>query len=221
MPSQWIKQPQQLNQVKYLNSGSGDSVVGGALSGVPSEVGAQQFIQNRPGDRMILGEEDAAALSDPSVGTLYGGLYQYVRTPSGSTATPTRGRAAFWDTSVANSQFQVTPDESGTEGAGLFAGVFINTLTKGYNWWIQQAGKVTVQFRATLTGIPAAGCPVFVAGAGAGVDVGEFDVLNGAGNPTFTQVANMMRDYVGVAGAAPADDTASLVNLALNRQFRW
>jgi len=220
MPADWIKQTAQLNLSNglYLNDGAGDSVIGGLMTGVPSGIAANQGIQSIPGDRLIISEADAAALSDTvSVGTLYGGLYQYVRTKLLSTATPTINRAVFWDTGVAASQFQVTPDESGSQGVGLFAGVCINTLTKGNSWWIQVAGCVTVLFRGTaLTGIAADGCAVFLAGAGAGVDV-----LNGAGNPTFTQSANMCRDYVGVAQGAPAFGTASLVNIPLGRMFRW
>lgn len=222
MPSSWVKQPQQLNEVRYLNSGSGDSVVGGSLKGVPSGVGAQQFLQNRPGDRMILGEADANAFDDSTVGTLYGGIYQYVRTKSAATAAFARAHAVFWDTGVAATQYQVTSDESGIQGVGLFAGVLINTLTAGYAWWIQVAGRVSVQFRATLTGAGSgAGSPVFLAGAGAGADVGEFDVLEGGANPTFTQMVNAIRDYVGVAQEAPADDTISTINVPLGRVFRW
>jgi hypothetical protein len=171
---------------------------------------------------MILGEADANALDDSTVGTLYGGIYQYVRTKTASTAAFTRAHAAFWDTAVAASQYQVTADESGAQGVGLFAGVLINTLTKGYNWWIQCAGRVSVQFRAALTGAPlAAGMPAYLVAAGAGADVGEFDVLDGGGNPTFTEVGQMLERYVGVAQEAPANDTISTINIPLGRVFRW
>jgi hypothetical protein len=178
-------------------------------------------MQNRPGDRIIFGEADAAALYDSAVGTLYGGLYQYVVTRAASTAAPTRARAAFWDTSVAGSYHQVTPDESGAQGTHMFAGVYINTLTRGYSWWIQCFGKVSVQFRAVLTGIPSDGCAVYLAAAGAGADVGEFDVLDGAGNPSFTQVSNMLNRYAGVAQGAPSDNGLTTINIPLGRMFRW
>ena len=58
MPSNWTKQPQQLNQVRYMNAGSGDSVLGGSINTVPSTVGASQGVQDIPGDRMVLGRSE-------------------------------------------------------------------------------------------------------------------------------------------------------------------
>lgn len=217
MPSSWLSNIPQLDQVKYLNSGSGDATVYGTVATAPSGLSTSQYNQNDPGMRIILSESDAAALDDAAVGTLYGGIYQYVRTKAASTLTPTRGHAAFWNTAVAATQYEVTPDEDGSQGVGLFAGVFINTLTKGYSWWIQIAGRVSVQFRTVLTGAGADGCPVFLAGDTAG----NFDVLDGGGNPTFTQMVNAIRDYVGVAQSAPANNTISTVNLNLGRCYRY
>src|SRR5262245_6699656 len=111
MPSNWTKQPQQINQQRYFNSGSGDSIVGGAITSVPSAVGATQGVQDVPGDRLVFGQADAVAMSNTTVGTLYGGLYQYVRTKSTSTATPTLSRLVFWDNTVNYNLYQVTPDE--------------------------------------------------------------------------------------------------------------
>ena len=223
MPSDFIKQPTQLNNNDgiYLNSGGGDSVVGGRLSSVPTDVIASQGIQTIPGDRLLLGEADAQALDDPDVGTLYGGMYQYIRTKTTSTAAFARAHGVFWDTGVAATQYQVTADENGLQGVGLFAGVTINTITKGYSWWIQTAGRISVQFRAVLTGLGVDGSPVFLAAAGAGADVGEFDVLEGGANPSFTQMVNAVRDYVGVAQGAPVNDTISTINIPLGRIFRW
>src|SRR3990170_3290702 len=132
MPGQWFKPAAAvMDQGRFLNSGAGDSVIGGSISAVPSTVGAVAGKAARPGDRIIVGEEDALALSDTAIGTLYGGLYQYVTTKSTATAAFTRGKACFWDTAVANKIFQVTSDESGSQGVALFAGVLINTLTSG------------------------------------------------------------------------------------------
>lgn len=224
MPSAWVKQNQQLpSGNKYLNSGAGDVVVGGSLSGVPSGIGATAYNQNRPGDRLIIGEEDALALSDVSgVGTLYGGLYQYVKTKSTATAACTRGKAAFFDSAVLGKAFQVTPDESGNQGVALFAGVFINTLTSGNSWWIQVAGKVYVRMKATaFTGLPSDGCAVYLAELGAG-EPGVFDCLDGAGNPTFTQVGQMLERYVGVAEGLPVVGGVAIpINIPLGRMFRW
>lgn len=223
MPSNIVKQPQQLSAAGggFLNGGSGDGFLGGLLTAVPSGLNIGQGMQDSPGDRMVLGEEDAAALAKTSVGTLFGMMLQYVRTPTGSNATPTINRAMFWDTSVANSQFQATPDESGTTGAALLAGICINTLTKGNFWWVCTAGRVRAKFRAALTGIPGAGQATYLAAAGAGADVGSFDVLDGAGNPTFTQMGNALNRYTGPAQELPVAGAASTINLPFNRMYRW
>ena len=220
MPSNWTKQPQQLNQVRYLNSGSGDSIVGGAINSVPSAVGAFQGVQDVPGDRIIFGMADALALSNTTVGTLYGGMYQYVRTKSTSTATPTLNRAVFWDNAVNLNLYQVTPDEV----TGMWAGFNINTLTKGYNWWIQIAGLITMRFRASITGTPTAGRGVFLAMAGAGTDVGTVDQLVGAATAVTTGGANnvgvdtLIANYMGVAYvSAPTAGAASLVEKPVAR----
>lgn len=223
MPSNWTKQPQQLSAAGggFLNGGTGDSVVGGRVESVPSGLDISQGIQTLPGDRMVLGEEDAAALADTDVGTLYGGMLTYVRTPSGSTGTPTKNRAMFWDSSVAGSRFQATPDESGNQGCSLFAGICIATLTKGYAWWVQNAGRTTALFRAVLTGVPSDGCATYLANAGAGSDLGCFDVLDGGAPPTFTQLGDALRLYTGPAQGAPVAATASTINIPLGRTFRW
>lgn len=170
---------------------------------------------------MVLGEEDAAALTNTTTGTLYGGMFQYIRTPSGSTATPTVNRAMFWDVSVANSQFQATPDENGASGISPFAGIMVNTITKGNFWWLQNAGRVRAKFRAALTGVAADGQAVYNAAAGAGADVGSFDVLDGAGNPTFTQIGNALVRYVGPAQGLPVAGAVSTINLPLSKMYRW
>jgi hypothetical protein len=218
VPSNWTKQPQFL-LAKYFNSGLGDATIGGALSGVPSGVVASQGAQTRPGDRLVLSSADALALSDSAVGTLYGGLYMYVTSKSGSVGTPTRGRLLFWDLAVADSNYQVTPDESGVPGASLIAGIAINTLTKGYSWWILIAGKGYGTYRAVLTGAPAAGQAVYAAAAGAGADLGALDVLDGGGNPTFTQVGLMQNYYMGVAEGLPVAGATSVISIPI-RTYR-
>lgn len=214
MPSNFTKQPQFLTQ-KYFNSGTGDATIGGALTGVPSNVNAGQYNQTLPGDRLVLSAADALALSNTTVGTLYGGIYMYVRTNANSVGTPTIGRLAYWDLTVADSQYQVTPDETGAAGANLIAGVFINTLTKGNSWWICIGGKVLAAFRAVLTGVPAVGVAAYAAAAGAGADLGKLDVLASGANPTFAEVGLMQERYVGVAEALPVAAASSLIDLRL------
>jgi len=137
MASNFVKQIQKLpGGYQYLNSGAGFDL-GGSINTLPTNVPSPYLNQDLPGDRMIVGEADALALSDTvNVGTLYGGLFQLVQTYASSTAPFTRGLACFWDTSVANSVYQVTADESGNQGVELFAGVLINTTTRGKVTWV-------------------------------------------------------------------------------------
>ncbi len=219
MPSNWTKQTQILNHQRYFNGGSGDSVVGGALTGVPSGIGANQGNQDVPGDRLIFGQADALAMSKTSVGTLYGGLYQYVRTKSNSTATPTIGRLVFWDNTVNYNLYQVTPDEV----VGMIAGVAINTLTKGYSWWIQIAGIANIHYRTSISGTETVGRGVFALMGGAGADVGTADQLVGAstavttGGSTNVGIDSLIANYLGVAVELPVDNLLRLVEMPLNK----
>src|SRR6185295_14085170 len=102
MPSNFTKQPQFLT-AKFFNDGTGDATIGGALTMAPSGIGTQGD-QTIPGDRLIFGPSDALAMSNNSVGNLYGGLYQYVTTVNNSTATALRGHAVFaYQTGSSNS----------------------------------------------------------------------------------------------------------------------
>ena len=220
MPSNWTKQLQQISGAgqRFLNGGAGDEIVGGLITGVPSGLNISQGIQDVPGDRIIFGMADALAMSKTSVGTLYSGLYQYITTFLTSTATPTINRGLFWRILSTDNSYTVTPDESGAMGADGWAGVAINTLTKGNSWWMQVAGKATCLFRAVLTGVGTAGGAVYFAAAGAGADVGTFDVFSqSANNPTFDDVQHMQNLYAGVAETAPAGAAASIVDIDLKR----
>ncbi len=224
MPSNWIKQIQNLEPNSYLNSGTGDSVLGGSITTVPSNAQSPSWNQHRPGDKMIVGSEDATALSDvTNVGTLFGGLYTYVATKSGSTGTLTRGRAAFWQiTDVVDKLFTVTPDENGTMGTVPFAGVVITaTITKGYYGWVQSAGRVYVKFKTTLTGTAAIGQGVWLAAQGAGTDLGRFDVQGGVSTAvTYTNFGTVQELVVGVAVELPvADGIATTIKIPLGRSW--
>lgn len=221
MPSNWTKQNQQISGAgqRYFNGGTGDEVIGGILTGVPSGLQISQGIQDIPGDRIIFGMADALAMSNTSVGTLYGGMYQYVTSYVSSTAAPTIKRGLFWRIASTDNSYTVTPDESGAMGADYWAGVSINTLTRGNSWWMQIAGKATGLFRAApLSGVGTAGGGVYNAAQGAGSDVGTFDVFSqNANNPTFDDVQHMQNLYVGVAETAPAAATASVFDMDLKR----
>lgn len=223
MPSnQFSKQPQQLSSAfgGFLNGGNGDQVVGGVLTGIPANLttaGANAGGQDIPGDRLCLGMADALALSKTSIGTLYGGVYQYVTKYASDVLAAVLGKIAFIRTASANDSYTVTSDESGTTGAAFGVGVYINVITPGYSGYIQNWGKATGLFTTPLTGVPAAGCGVYIAADAAG----RFDVFAGSGAaPTIAQVDAMNVYYRGIAGPAPAANTASVIELACC-QMRW
>src|SRR5580765_2015479 len=143
------KQADQLT-AKWLNDVN-DATSGGAVVSAPSGVPSAAVSATQPGDRIVLDDAGALALSDTTVGTLYGGVYMYVGTLSTATASPARGTCAFWRSS------DVQPN---TLLPAYIAGVFINpttssgtgvALTKGNFGWIQVAGTASVLFDNTLT----------------------------------------------------------------------
>ena len=191
-----------------------DSAIGGSVSTVPSSVGASQWNQNYPGDRWSLDEDTAISLSDTTIGTLHNGFYMYIGSSLTSVATISRGHFVFWDTSVADDLYQVTPDESGAQGVGLPAGIAINTITPG-NWGIIQiSGVSSIKFRSVLTGVATNGGAVYLAAAGAGTDVGTVDQFAGDGNPaTMALASTLTHRFMGTAQGLPTAGAISLVAL--------
>src|SRR5882724_9145420 len=115
--------------------------------------------------RIFLDDATALALSDTSIGTLFGGVYMYVGTLATATASPVRGACAFWRISDlpggATRSYTVSSDaQPNTLLPAYIAGVFINpttssgsgvALTKGNFGWIQVAGVASVLFDSGLT----------------------------------------------------------------------
>jgi hypothetical protein len=157
------KQAPQLS-ARFLN-GVNDTVAGGAIVSLPSGISSPAVSATQAGDRIVLDDASALALSDTTIGTLFGGIYQYVQTLSTATANPARGTAAFWRATdlVTASVYQVTSDAQPTAALPTFiAGVFINAITKGNFGWIQLCGVCSVLFDSTITGAGTAGNPVTV-----------------------------------------------------------
>lgn len=238
------KQADFLGAPKLNANYAGDTVVGGALTTAPQGLAASQFQQTQPGDRIILSPSDALFWSNNSVGNLYTGTYRYVGSRNNSSSNPIRGHAAFWDTTALGANntsspatdalYQVTSDQAANIGIGLLAGVYINNMTKGNWWWIQESGKATCSFIAAISGTPAIGAPVFAHAAGNNnnaVDNGGFDQLVGANSAAifaansttaYTTVGSMIQNYVGPAETLPANNNVALVDLTLTRaSFRW
>ncbi len=202
MPSGLVSQIQRV--VGRLNSGTrplpGQSVASGT--------GEAQY-RGLIGQRVSLGYEDALALSDTAIATLQSGVYQLVRLLSTSTGDANRGRIAFWSD---YDDYVVTVDEP--TGVSQIAGIFLGgTVVKGDYLFIQTEGVAAVQFRATLTKAGAVGDYVIAAGAGAGADVAEADTIADA--TALTPVLG--RRFLGIAVAAPANNTISTVHLGLGR----
>jgi hypothetical protein len=134
-----------------------DAAQGGvAVTALPAGSPLPATSQDIPGDRVVLDDATALALSDTVVGTLYGGVYLYVGTLATATAAPARGLCAFWPAANlpngATPQFTVSSDAQPTTAIpGYIAGVFINAITKG-NWgWVQCAGTASCLFDSGLT----------------------------------------------------------------------
>lgn len=110
-------------------------------------------IGGQVGAAVQLNAGEALKLSDTSVGTLYGGIYQYVRFLSTQSGTTVKGGPMYWSDP---DNFVVTADVP-TAGLG-FAGVALNVVTKGNYGWILVVGKCQCQpLDNTTLGSPAIG----------------------------------------------------------------
>lgn len=143
---------------------------------------------------------------NPSVGTLFGGRYQYVQLDSAAGAAIVPGQAVFWKVPATGGQvaesYTVTDNAlySGTEYAMQFAGVCIQASgkwTPGQYSFIDVGGLVNVQYRAALTSTGAVNGPVFVANVLSGADMGLFDVITTAGAATLADVETAIGQYAG------------------------
>lgn len=162
--------------------------------------------------------DDSQLIYKSSIGTVFGGMFQYVRLAAAASAVVV-GQIVFWDQSVADNLFQVTTLESGsTPGAQLRAGIVLNNSWAAGNYsYIQIFGPTFVKFRAVLTEAGQAGCGCFAAAAGAGADNGLADVIGTADPATFGDVSLMESRFLGNAGnVAPTGGSLTLVNLTLS-----
>lgn len=85
---------------------------------------------------------------DSSIGTLYGGSYQYVK----ATTALARGQFCMWDVAANNglTDYEVTSTIT-LAGEGFSAGFALNTVTSGNYCWIQTGGLATVLCAASVT----------------------------------------------------------------------
>jgi len=170
-------------------------------SGTPlGPASTSQRFAGQVGAEIELDNAGALQMSDTAIGTLFGGLYKYVKfsaTPLANTFK--RGSLLFWDGVADN---QVTTNEALASLFGI-AGVQISPTTGpfavvpgNYGWIFVGGGKVGIANKASLTVAAAVGLQMQWSAAGAGADNGTVDTLAVA-----TTVS--MAKYVGQAESLP------------------
>lgn len=161
---------------------------------VPGQsVSTGESFAGQVGAVITLNADAALALSDTAVGTLYGGRYQYVKFYGSQSGTTVAKGPVYWQDA---DNFVVTADVP-TNGAG-FAGVALNVVTKGNYGWILVEGKASLSVGVLTKGTPAIGDPVSTS------TIGIFDDVD------TTPTALIIARYVGVWGAAPSNNNATL-----------
>lgn len=195
----------------YINQVN-DSLAGGGGGNIGPQVG---LAPGQLGKILELDDSELSPIVNTVVGTVYGGEFQYVLLAPGATAVVV-GQLVFWDTSVADSAFQVTTNEttSSTNGAMMRAGIVLNPGWGAGNYsYIQRLGPTFVQMRAVLTSAGVKGNSVYCAAVGAGADNGFADQLNSANPTLFSDVQLMQGRYIGSAIGLPANGSLTLVNV--------
>ena len=200
------KQADQLT-AQYLNTVN-DSSAGGAIVSVPSGAPAVAASATQIGDRIVLDDNTAYALSSSATapGLLYGGIYQYVGV-TWTTKAAAVGGIAFWTAAnlILKQAYTVNGDaQPSTTVPTFIAGVFIYAISKGNFGWIQIAGLATVLFdSASLTAIATGN---WVSAKVSATTASTADVGAVAGVVTLAAM-------LGVAVGAPVSNTASTVML--------
>lgn len=200
------KQADQLT-AQFLNTVN-DANAGGTLVSVPTGAPQAAVSATLPGDRIVLDDPTALALSSTTIGTLLGGVYMYYGTLGTAVQAIARGAIAFFrqaDLGGSGSVYQVTSDsQPANDHPTYIAGIFINAITKG-NWgWIQVAGAASVLFDAAAPSTQAAGD--WVTAKISPQTVGAADVGAAAGVVTLAAL-------LGVAVGIPSSAVISTVML--------
>lgn len=194
----------------YLNSVN-NAVVGEAS---PPPYGPSPF-QGQLGKWIDLDVDAVRAL--PANGVVLGGRFQSVILSSIS-AVPVVGQIAFRDTTVDQSHYQVTADEtlSSVDQSIFTQGIFLTpNITPGYETIIQIPGPNSfcyVMMRAVLTDAGAIGSRIYAAAAG-GADTGFADVLDDGTAATIATVSLMQGRFIGKAINLPVGGQLCLVQL--------
>lgn len=179
---------------RYLNN------VNDPLIGQSVDTG-QEYV-GQLGATLTLNASEALKLSSgtvaalTNVGTIYGGKYQYVKFYLSQSGTTVAGGPVYWQDP---DNFVVSADVA--TGAPGFAGVAINTVTKGNYGWILVEGKCACQpLDNTTKGTPAIGDTMVTS------SIGRFDDLADATAFDGTNEKLIAGQWI----AAPADATSTL-----------
>ena len=201
-----------LNQVLDSTS-SGQPDVLGVLPGTAYGGGLNT------GDYLRLTDKEALALSNTTVGTLYGGIYRRVFFKSGITGGGNtgfkRGQIVFWDLVTTTNPSEHTVTNVEATDPQLLAGIVINANDtsgapiSGNYGWIQVAGLASCLYRASALTDNTQFDSVYWAKVGAGASNATIDALAGA-----TAVTTLLQaSFVGVAVDQPVVNTVKKVQL--------
>jgi hypothetical protein len=203
-----------LNDVN--DAAAGDQTAGGTGTSLYSLLGV----------RILLDNVAALALSDTTVGTLYGGIYQYVNFLSGGTASPARGLVAFWASSQTGAnlfasdgatQYTVHVDAAATTGAGFWAGAVLNSVTKGNFGWVQIAGLASFQSGSNTGAAPSDNNIGDLAVVSTTATVNLVDALADATSVTCA----ILKKQLGVFAEAPGAATTAAIKRVLLKNNTW
>jgi len=148
---------------------------------------------------------EALRLSNTTIGTLYGGIYQYVQFKSDSSGANIRGGILFWS-DIPN--FIVTPDVTlATQGA--IAGVSLAVNVKGNYGYFQVAGLASVLFKSSITKTTPAVGDLVIVDQGGGTPTARGDVLADSTNIT----SPIAKSIIGWAYDLPVGGAVSRVML--------
>lgn len=181
----------------YLNQAGrqGDPAPGVPVSTAQVSGSIVQPYAGFNGGKLTVTNPWAAQLADPSVGPLYGGLYQYVQLDPAATAALTRGQIVFWGDEL---NYIVTA----LGGTRKVAGVALNSTAPG-NWdFIQITGIASVRYNAagaigaTASVDPALNPPTVLTGAPVDENYLGMIVLAAAVNNAVSPLElNMLQGY--------------------------
>jgi hypothetical protein len=207
MAGGWFTKQADYLDAAFLNDVN-TAVLGGQIQSVPSGVTATQGQQSLPGDRIILDDATALALSDTTVGTLFGGIYMYVNATWTTQAAAVGGIAYFRAADIGSTT--TTPyvafgdAQPSTVLPTFILGVWINVLTKGNYGWIQIAGVAGVLFDSTVSATTAGS--LVIAKASASVASTADNLTSGAAVTAITAAST-----IGVSCGTTATSTVAKV----------